>query len=209
MLLDKNLLFAATFETLLNQALRLDPHSFQAVRKLAGKIVGVSVQGLGLNMTLFPNQEGIAVMGNYDGEMDAHVSGAPFTLLRLLLQTNASLTSRSDISVTGDIGTAQRLLHILSQLDIDWEEHFAQRVGDMPAHWISRLFKRTHHYARGRLHSVQGNISEYLQEERRFVPAPAEMDDFLNAVDVLREDVERLEQRVLRLQRHICPNQAI
>jgi len=202
LLLDKNLFFAATFETLLNQALRLDPHSLQALRKLAGKIIGLTINGLGLNITLFPNQQGIVVMGNYDGEMDVQVTGAPFTLLRLLLQTNTTLTSRGDTVVTGEIGTAQQFLQILRQLDIDWEEQFAQRLGDMPTHLISRLFKRTHHYARERLYSVQDNISEYLQEEGRILPAPAEMDDFLNAVDSLREDVERLEQRVRRLQKY-------
>ncbi|OQW92969.1 MAG: Sterol-binding domain protein, partial [Beggiatoa sp. IS2] len=40
------------------------------------------------------------------------------------------------------------------------------------------------------------------QEESRTLPAPAEMELFLNSVDTLRDDLERLEQRVRRLQKH-------
>jgi ubiquinone biosynthesis protein UbiJ len=46
------------------------------------------------------------------------------------------------------------------------------------------------------------NLREYLQEEAAVVPSRQELDDFLAAVDTVRDDVERLAARVERLERH-------
>ena len=40
------------------------------------------------------------------------------------------------------------------------------------------------------------NVSEYLTEESRDVPARVEVEEFLEGVDRLREAVDRLEARV-------------
>ena len=47
------------------------------------------------------------------------------------------------------------------------------------------------------------DITEYLQEESRYLPQQDEVNKFLAAVDVLRNDVERLDARVKRLQARI------
>jgi ubiquinone biosynthesis protein UbiJ len=42
-------------------------------------------------------------------------------------------------------------------------------------------------------------VAEFLQEEIREVPAPAEGEAFLTGVDRLRHDCDRLEARLTRL----------
>jgi ubiquinone biosynthesis protein UbiJ len=44
------------------------------------------------------------------------------------------------------------------------------------------------------------NIREYLQEESRDVPSRYEVDRFAASVSKLRDDVDRLEARLKRLQ---------
>jgi ubiquinone biosynthesis protein UbiJ len=41
---------------------------------------------------------------------------------------------------------------------------------------------------------------EYLQEEGRDLPTPTEVEEFLADVDRLRDDAERLEARLARLE---------
>jgi ubiquinone biosynthesis protein UbiJ len=43
------------------------------------------------------------------------------------------------------------------------------------------------------------DLSEYLQEESRIVPAKPEIEAFMDGVDILRSDVDRLHARVERL----------
>lgn len=196
-----NTIFATALEKLLNQALRLDTNSFQPLNRLAGKSVNVELTGLSLTFTFFPETEGIAVLGNYAGETDAYIQSPPFTLLNLLLNNQSTFNNYTDVIVSGDINVAQQLLQILQGLDIDWEEQLAQRLGDVPAHSLGTLMRRGQHYVNDQLTNLQYYLSEYLQEEARHLPAPAEIEVFLNGVDILREDVERLEQRVRNLRK--------
>lgn len=198
-----NTIFATALEKLLNQALYLDPNSLHALSKLAGKSVKVELTGLTLTFSFFPELEGIAVLGNYTGEVDAYVQSPPFTLLSLLLNSQGSFANYADVVVSGNIQVAQQLLHVLQGLDIDWEEQLAQRLGDIPAHSLGTLVRRGQHYVSDRLSHLQYYFSEYLQEESRHVPAPAEMESFLNGVDMLRDDVDRLAQRVTNLRKRL------
>lgn len=193
-----NQLFATTLETLLNQALRLDPTSLHALSKLSGKIIRIEISGM--SFTLFIDNQGITVLSDYDGEVDVRIGGAPFTLLRLLLQNEITLSNNPEVTINGEIGTAQQLLSILKGLDIDWEEQLAQGLGDIPAHQLSTLFRQCQNYTRERINTLQLNMSEYLQEESGHLPGNAEIEVFLDAVDTLRNDVERLEQKVQRLE---------
>ncbi|KHD11564.2 hypothetical protein PN36_02395 [Candidatus Thiomargarita nelsonii] len=190
-----NQLIAITLETLLNQALRWNPSN--SLQKLSGKII--RIESSGIDLTLFPDNQGIIVLSHYDGDVDVCISGAPFTLLRLLLQDEATLSNTPDVTITGKMSIAQHLFQLMKELDIDWEEQLAQRLGDMPAHKLATLFRQGKNYTNTRLDSLQHNISEYLQEETRHLPPRPEMEIFLNAVDTLRDDLERLEQRVRRL----------
>ena len=196
-----NQIFAITLETVVNQALRLDPPSLDALSQLSGKIIRIELSGIALNFILFPSHQGIIILSDYDDEVDICIKGAPFTLLRLLLQKEAVLSNNPEIIITGKISVAQQLLQILQELDIDWEEQLAQRVGDMPAHQLGSLFRQCQNESHKQYETVQQNISEYLQEEARYLPARPEIEFFLDAVDTLRNDVERLEQRVQRLMR--------
>jgi ubiquinone biosynthesis protein UbiJ len=45
------------------------------------------------------------------------------------------------------------------------------------------------------------NAAEYLQEESRAVPAALEAEAFYSDVERLRDDVERAEARLVRLER--------
>jgi ubiquinone biosynthesis protein UbiJ len=188
-----NQLISKTLETLLNQALRWEPASLQTLNKLSGKII--RVESSGIDITLFPDNQGIIVLSDYDGETDVRISGGPFSLYALILQGE----NNPNVTINGNMSLAQELLQFLRELNIDWEEQLAQRLGDIPAHKLATLFRQCQNDTSERLDSLQHNISEYLQEEARHLPTRAEMETFLKAVDSLRDDLERLEQRVQRL----------
>jgi ubiquinone biosynthesis protein UbiJ len=47
------------------------------------------------------------------------------------------------------------------------------------------------------------DIQEYLQEEAGLLPTRYEIEAFLSLVDILRDDMERVEARIERLTRQI------
>lgn len=193
--------FTFFLEKTLNQTLRLDPLSLAALGKLSDKIITIELQGMDLRFSLFPDAQGVTVLANYQGNTDVYISSAPFTLLQLFLHSEPRLIHHPDITITGDISVLQKLSNIFKAMDIDWEAHWAKWIGDVPSHHLTQMWQRGQKYSQERVVVLQQNCTEYLQEEIRSIPAILEMEHFLNQIDVLRNDVERLTQRLQRLEK--------
>ena len=191
-----NQFFVTTLETLINHALRLDPSSLHALSTFAGKIIRIEIKDIDFNFTLFPDHQGIIILNEYEGEVNVRIKGAPFTLLRLLLEHDATFSNTPEVTVTGDLNIAQELLLVLKGLDIDWEEQFAQWLGEIPARKLGTLFRESQNYTTEHLNTLQNQTSEYLQEKVRHLPSRVEIEQFFDEVETLRDDLERLEQRV-------------
>ena len=85
----------------------------------------------------------------------------------------------------------------------DWEEQLSHLVGDAAAHQVGNLVRDTLQWGAKSVDTLGRDLTEYLQEESRQLPQRDEVNKFLAAVDVLRNDVERLDARVKRLQARI------
>ena len=194
-----NQLISRSLTKILNHALHQNPPSLPLLNRLAGKIIRIELNHLDLCLTLFLDVQGITVLSDYEGEVNVRITGAPFTLLRLLLQEQPLLANNPQVSVTGEIGTAQQLLELIRELNTDWEEQIAQWLGDIPTYYLTGSFRQVQEYTQDRFNTLQLNLSEYLQEEARHLPNPVEMELFLDTIDTLRDDLERLEQRIQRL----------
>lgn len=195
-----NLIPLILIETFINQVLKLDPPSLTALAQLSGKVIQLELTAIPFNIIIVPTQDGIHLKDDYQDHIDTTIRGAPFTLLALLQQPQINLANHPEVQVSGDIHTAQQLITCLKHLHIDWEEHIARWLGDTPAHHLGHFWRQSQTQVQKQLQSWQLNVSEYVQEEARYLPAQGEVNVFLNAVDTLRDDVERLEQRINILQ---------
>lgn len=149
-------------ETLINQAIPLlDKDSLDALKKLSGKIIRFELNSININKYIFIDNQTVMLLNQYEGEADVHISTTPFTLLRLLLETETSAND-PDMKITGDISIAQDMFYIIKNLDWEWKQKLKLQLP-------TAIVKR------------------------------AEMESFLNQVDTLRDDFERLEQRVQKL----------
>ncbi|RKZ76909.1 MAG: hypothetical protein DRQ57_01980 [Gammaproteobacteria bacterium] len=191
-----NPISAKVLETLINQALHCDPSSLEALGQLSGKIIRLELTDLDLNYTLFPDEQGIIIFSDYEGEVDVQITGAPFTLLRLLLQRGTQLSNEPDITLNGEINLAQQGLLIFQGLNIDWETQFTKWFGSQFAHNLSTALLQCQDYADGQFNTLQRKLSEHLQEKTRHLPRRTEINSLSNAINTLRDDLERLEKRV-------------
>lgn len=191
---------------LLEAALALDPETRDAVARLSGKVIDLDVSGVG---TLRLRIDGERVdVGPRDVATDADVTlrGAPLSLLRFLFADERETLILNDaVSLHGDIALANRLQQIAARMDIDIEEGLAQRLGDIPAHEIVRGLHGLGGWMRSAGASLLADVSEYLRYEVAMTPGSTDVERFAHAVDDLRDDVERLEARVGRLERRRDP----
>jgi ubiquinone biosynthesis protein UbiJ len=191
-----------SLERAINALIDLDPDTTSALAALQGKTVRIELDGTPITLTMVVAETGrLQLVGELDGEPDATLGGSPFDLLRAR-DTNKGIDElfAGRVRLGGDNAVAQRFSRALGGLDIDWEEQLAGLVGDIPAHELGRA-ARAWRDETARLRSRgRETLSDYLTEESRVLPHRFEVEGFLSDVDELRDDVERLEARIARLE---------
>ena len=195
----KQLLLSA-FQSALNAALRLDPYPVQRLGGLAGKVVAMELRGINLTLFLALHIDRIEVHGEYAGEVHARLSGTPLAFARLGLSGDRSALHTGDVQISGDTELGQQLRDILASMDIDWEEHLSRFTGDVIAHQVGNAARTSKRWVQQSSAALLQDAGEYLQYERELLPDRVQVETFMQQVDVLRDDVERLEARVQRLQ---------
>ena len=191
--------FAAGLETALNRYLSLDPDILPQLAELAGTVIAIEPEGLGMTLYLFPGAQGVQVMDCYDGKPTVRIRGAPLALIQQWRGQSAG-----EMTVEGDAATGQRFQALLARLDIDWEEHLSNVVGDAAAHQLGQFWHGFRNWGQQTSAMLLRDGSEYLQQELRVLPSRPAVESFLSAVDVLREDTDRLEARLVRLRRSLA-----
>ena len=193
---------AATLQTAANQFLNLDPNAKTRLHALAGKVLAVEFSDLPLTLYFLPTNDDLQIFSQYDGVVDTHLRGSSLQLLSMGASARPGESLfKGEVSIEGDIDLGQQFQTILRNLDIDWEERLSYVVGDVAAHKLGNAARGLVQWSRQAAQSLQDNLGEYLKFEANSVPARFEIDRFQQQVDTLRDDVERLQARIERLNR--------
>ena len=195
----------ALAERVINRVLRLDPDAQRRFGELAGKtiLIEVAAEGVPLRFFVSPNGDGIALRRESERTPDVTISGTTSIFLRRWRGSDAAISD--ELTIRGDIELGQRFQRALSTLDPDWEEGLAHVLGDLPAHQIARFMRAARTWTRTTATTLADDTAEYLQEEAFVLAKRERVAAFLRAVDVLRSDADRLEQRLQRLAKNRLP----
>lgn len=190
-------------EVAINRLLDMDGEVRDELLAMDGKVIKVVVTGLELEFIVIPAAEGVQVISDYDGEADVTIRGAPFSLLQTAITGDRAAVQEGDIRFEGDVYTGERFQKILQKLELDWEEPLARLTGDAVAHQIGETVRAGHQWMKSAVAHFLQDTSEYLQEESRDTPAPAEAEIFYQSVDELRNDAARVAARIRKLERQL------
>ena len=184
-------------EAAINRYLKLDPEVLSKLAEFHGKVIKIEINGTDKNLYIFPGEEGISISAEYDGDADTTLRGSPLSLFKMGLVTNAAtMLLRGEVEIIGDTRLGHQFKKILSQMDIDWTEPLAEVLGDSLAYQIHQSGKKVGGWGKDSINSVALSISEYLQEESRDVVTETELEIFNDAVDKIRNDVDRLQAKI-------------
>lgn len=197
-------------ERSLNGLIALDPDALPRLARLHGKVIRLQLTGIELVLHFVPGHDGrLRLLGQIEGEPDCSLSGSPFDLMRASdpKQGSAQLFA-GRVRIEGDQQLAQQFSEALAAIDIDWEEQLSRLTGDALAHEVGRATRGIRTQADRFASSATDNLSEYLTEEARLLPHRYEVEDFVDDVDVLRDDLERLEARIALLEKQAIQHPA-
>ena len=195
-------LLHATIETLFNRYVALDPVARERLAKLHGKVIAVELKGVETTLYLIPATHRLMVVGSHEGDPDCCMSGTPLALIKMInSERNSEQLFSGEVVITGNTELAHRFGKILADMDVDWEEQLSHLTGDAFAHGAGSLFRELTAWGRNTVSNFGLDVGEYLQHEIQLLPPRVEIEAFLDQVDDLRDDTERLEARIRRLER--------
>jgi ubiquinone biosynthesis accessory factor UbiJ len=199
-------MLTSTLENVLNRGLPRSPRAQQLCAELAGRRVGIAITavpsayvlvestGASLKLSAVP-------AGTTHAHPDAILTGGPLSLLALSGSAPEAVLQRGDVRIEGDVDLAQKFRELALLLRPDLEEELALVLGDVPAHQLGRFARAAFGWTRKAATTTVRNVAEYLGHERQDLVPRAEAEQFLQGVDTLREDVDRLAARIDLLNR--------
>jgi ubiquinone biosynthesis protein UbiJ len=188
-MLDRNLAAAA------NHLLGSAEWAAARLRAHAGKQACLHIGSWTLHLRVGAN--GLLEPGDRNATSEVTLEIPPHLLGRWLLERDAAARS---VRVTGDATFAEALSFVAANLRWDFEEDLSRLTGEIVAYRIGEGVRALQRW-RGRAGaSIAANITEYLTEERGVLPTRLQAEGFLQAVDEVRDAVERLEKRLALLE---------
>jgi ubiquinone biosynthesis protein UbiJ len=187
-------------ESVLNRNVADSRRALALVRQLDGRVMSLTVDGTPLEFFFRAEGGRLSITSRHDAPADASLAGTPIALLALAGPRAEGALRGGGVRIEGDAEVAQKFRELLEQAQPDFEEELARVVGDVAARRVANVARDLLDWGRKAAGSFTGSVVEYLQEEGRDVPTRVEVDEFLEGVDRLRDDAERLEARLSRLE---------
>jgi ubiquinone biosynthesis protein UbiJ len=178
----------------LNHLLRANHWARESLKPYSGKTVSVRCPPFSASLRIIDSGEVTPAAAG--ATPDATLSVTPGLLLRMATRDD---TAWRDIAIEGDTALAGAVHHLWRHLRWDAEEDLSRVFGDIAAHRMTGTAQAMGQWARMSGENFVRSFTEYWTEERRTVAATNDLSSCATEVDLLRDDLARLEKRISRL----------
>ena len=188
----------ASAEKIIQRALDYDPATRMALAALAPQVLATKITEPQLSIYIVPCEEGVRLMGHYEGDITTQLQGSLPTLIALAASDRMNFKD-AGVELFGSSVFLGEIKKILSQLDIDWEEILAQLFGDIIGHQGAELIRTKMRWSKDRFTNMQRLASEFITQESNSIPSKPELNYFYQQVDDIKLGVDRVEARIEQL----------
>lgn len=178
----------------LNHLLVQSGWALQRLGKFSGKTVRFDIAPFSFAFTIQP--DGSLSAAAPDASADAYCMIAPSLLPRLALHDEKA---HNEITRSGDAALLTEIFYLSRHLRWDAAEDLSRVTGDIAAERIVQAIKSGQQQVRDTVLNLSQALAEYWSEERPLLAKPTQVAAFIQQVDILRDDVARLEQRLNKL----------
>lgn len=183
----------ALFVAAINHVLRRNSWAQAQLAAHAGKSVRFECAPASLALIVLDHGE---VAPAHGAQAEVTIRITPGTALRLLARDAAVWR---DIEVSGDTDFAAAIDHVWRNLRFDVEEDLARVFGDIAAHRMTQTGRALDRWRAQSFDSIARSFAEYWTEEEPLIARAHDVDRFNRDVDLLRDDVARIEKRIAQL----------
>ncbi len=183
-------------KTIVNHVLSQNDWMKTKLKGFEGKSIAINISNVIVNFIIKDGGQ-IFLIDNCD-KPDSIIEMSFETLISQI--TNKKI---ADISIQGDIELAKEVTDVLKKIKWDIEEDLSQVIGDVPATELAKIGRKILKETKTNLISIGDTFKEYWQEENPILAKKRHIEKFLSEVDLIAEDVDRVEAKIEVLQRHL------
>ncbi len=195
-----NKLFLSSIAKAINAYLQLDPESISHLNKLNGKTITIELLPFHFIFHCQFHDEKVEISTDACLQTNAKIIGTPLQMLGVMIDKhNRNKAFADDLSIEGDAEIANEVVKLFDELQIDWAEYASRIAGDVPVHYAGRLIRTARNFATHINQSFAQNVTEYVHEEKEWLPSRERLNDLFTDIDSLRMDVDRAEARINHL----------
>lgn len=196
--------FLTSLEKLVNTVLGMANDTDHLLAPLSGKVVKIHIDPPDFDIVMGFSEQGIQIQENYTADADVELRGSPvaFGMMSFNGRPTRALFS-GKVSMQGDSQVGHHFQQLFESLNINWQQQLSRFIGTQATQRVADFIGQGKQWFSETGNAMQEDVSEYMQEESKLLPAQAEADMLFDDVDQLRADFDRLEARVKRLQSQI------
>lgn len=196
-----NPMFMNFLSRIMNACLSLDPESTKRLDKLRRKTISIELLPMHFQFHCQFDASAIQIHPGLSQSAEAVIRGTPLQMMGILLNpANRTRFFADDVVIEGNAELGQQVIELFDHLQIDWEEHLSHWVGDAPAYHAGLAVSKLQSWMKSTHDSLKSDISDYMHEEARWLPAREALQDFFAEIDLIRMDVDRAEAAIQHLQ---------
>lgn len=194
-------LLCATLEIALNRVLRLEPSALSRCAALDGRNLALEATDLGWRFVIEPGAAGVRIASDNDIVADVTARAPAAGLLTLALRmAGGERGPPRELEVEGDTELLQTFAGILAQVGFDPEELMARALGDVAAHRLAHGARKLFGWSRRSAQTLSYSGAEYLREETGDLARGGDVEIWMQDIERLRDDTDRLQARLERLE---------
>jgi ubiquinone biosynthesis protein UbiJ len=168
--------------------------SRQHLQPFAGKVVQFDFTLIEANLLIL--EDGSLAIAGETAVPEANIHVPPSLALRLLANDE---NAKMQIKIDGDTHLATEISKVLQNMRWEMEEDLSKLTGDIAAHKISEITRKTLSEAKKQSINLAEMLSEYWQEEQPLLAKKRHVEQFNTQVDTIKSDVARFEKKLNKL----------
>jgi ubiquinone biosynthesis protein UbiJ len=170
------------------------------LRGLAGRSMILEIDKTSWRVRLSVEQhQALLRNAEADAVADIVVRGGLFDLLAMMRAQSQAQLRAGEIEFRGSLRVAESFSRMLRLARPRLEDELARAIGGVPANVLTQTGAAAFAWGVKTAGAIELDTAEFLQAETRELPRPQEVAEFMLAVERLRDDTDRLRQRVERL----------